>query len=380
VPFATETVVWLIRHGASTFNLEGRCQGCCDEPALTEEGRDAARLSGYRLGRSGIWAVISSPLRRAAETAREIVAVVRHGGGKVGLETDARLREIELPQWEGLPVGEIPRRFHDQFLTWRSHPALLAMESPSGEAEFPVRKLYSAVRDLWRDLLSTHAGKSILLVTHSGTARALITTALGMDEDCFHSFQQSNCGISRLRFASSGTEAYLELLNDTSHLDDRLPKLKEGRTGVQLLLIPAGIPHLEDLRRLSRILSPITVETVLVGGFAVRNSASLIFPGRSQKRVEQVSKNSLATRLRQILETCDSNALRHIAVVAPPDSLQLVLRERFALPGSGRRSLVLTTPWISAVHCPGRGVPPVLQAVNAFEKKSELVGVSVCEC
>ena len=109
MPSTPETVVWLIRHGASTFNLEGRCQGASDVPELTEAGRAASRRSGDRLRCAGVEAVISSPLRRAAKTALEI----RHGLDRreISYETDARLREIDLPQWEGLSFLEIRRRF-----------------------------------------------------------------------------------------------------------------------------------------------------------------------------------------------------------------------------------------------------------------------------
>lgn len=372
--YEAETVVWIIRHGASTFNLEGRCQGCCDESELTQAGRETARLSGERLCGCGIDVVISSPLQRAAQTAHEMMAVLQPQVSDISLETDARLREIELPQWEGLLFPEIESRFPSQFLTWRSHPGRMAMLAPSGNSHFPVRSLYGRVRRFWRDLLGDYAGKSILLVTHGGTGRALITTALGMDERHFHSFQQSNCGISRLRFSGAGIGAQLELLNDTAHLGDRLPKLKEGRTGVRLLLISATSSHPQDLRQVSSVLAPVAVKTVLVAGFAARSSVSLIFPGRAQESMEQVSEEALGRRLWQSLESGSDNQLRHVALVASPDCLQRVLRKQFGLAGSALKSLVLTGPGITAVHCPGHGVPPVLQAMNVFEPKFGLVG------
>ena len=48
MPLTPETCVWLLRHGASTFNLQHRCQGSSDEPELTLQGREEARLSGER--------------------------------------------------------------------------------------------------------------------------------------------------------------------------------------------------------------------------------------------------------------------------------------------------------------------------------------------
>src|SRR6266851_493622 len=97
-------------------------------------------------------------------------------------------------------------------------PGELQMQSASAEVQYPVRNLYYRARLFWNDLLATCAGKSVLLVTHSGTARALIASALGLATEHFHSFQQSNCGVSRLCFSPDSRQPRLELLNDTTHL------------------------------------------------------------------------------------------------------------------------------------------------------------------
>src|SRR5260370_19483214 len=213
VPATPETRVWLLRHGTSSFNVQRRCQGCCDDSELTPQGREAARISGERLATAGIEAGISSPLRRATDTVEEVLKGIRAQDRKITLETDARLREIELHQWEGLPLEEIPRRFPEQFLAWRSRPGDLRMQSASGEVQYPVGNLYYRARLFWNDLLATCAGNSVLLVTHSGTARALIASALGLGTEHFHGIQQSNCGVSRLSFSPDSTQPSLELLN-----------------------------------------------------------------------------------------------------------------------------------------------------------------------
>ena len=172
-----ETKVWLLRHGASTFNAQHRCQGCCDEPELTPKGREQACLSGERLSSEGIEAVISSPLRRTSETAEQLLKTIRAEGGKITFETDPRLREIELYRWEGLPLEEIPLRFSEQYRDWRLRPGEFRMELANNLVLYPVRSLYDRVRLFWNYLLTAYAGKSILLVSHGGTIRALIATA-----------------------------------------------------------------------------------------------------------------------------------------------------------------------------------------------------------
>lgn len=368
-----ETVVWIVRHGMSTFNRDGRCQGCSDDPELTPSGREAARLTGKRLTHAGIEAIISSPLRRALTTALTIMDAIPGELGDTQFETDHRLREIELPLWEGLSFEEIRNQFPEEFLTWRLHPGEMSMPAPFGARDFPVRNLYRRASLFWKDLLSEQAGKSILLVTHGGTGRALIHTALGMGEGYFHGSQQSNCAISRIRFTEE--RAQLELLNDTAHLGNRLPKLKEGRTGMQLLLIPITEACLEDLWLISVILAPVPVDPVLLVGSGARGIASQIFPGR-QESMEQVSEEDLQSRFRQLLVRPE-NELRHVVLLASPDCLKTLLLEQSGLTDSAVDSLVLTGMGITALHYPAQGVPPVLQAMNAFQPEFSFAGAQL---
>src|SRR5580693_2227520 len=87
-PPSTHPAVWLVRHGESTWNSAGLCQGHNDEAELTERGlrqaADAAAEFGYRPVR----AIYSSDLRRAQQTAAAFAAVL---GLPVRLDT--RLRE-----------------------------------------------------------------------------------------------------------------------------------------------------------------------------------------------------------------------------------------------------------------------------------------------
>src|SRR5258708_23290150 len=75
-----ETRVWLLRHGISSFNVQRRCQGSCDNSELTPQGREAARITGERLGTAGIQAFISRPLPLAIAIAGSVLKVIRPPG------------------------------------------------------------------------------------------------------------------------------------------------------------------------------------------------------------------------------------------------------------------------------------------------------------
>ena len=369
---ASETVIWLIRHGRSTFNAQGRCQGCCDLPKLTEVGRQEGRGTGARLRRTGIEALISSPLRRATQTASEIKDEL---GKEIPVEIDARLREIELPQWEGLALAEIPRRFPEQFLDWQLRPSRLSMPSPCGAQTFPVRGLYQRAREFWRDILAAYSGRSVALVTHGGTGRALITTALGLGPQHFHSIQQSNCAISRLHFSPGAQQAQLALLNDTAHLGERLPKLKEGNTGTRLLLIPAADEDAIARRHIAAPLERVSIDAVFVAGTTDARTTSLI-PPNLKGRIQQIPEGSLQYFAQAAVHNRKSCSLLHVVFVAPAPCLRRLLRQQFNLDASVAERMILAGPAMTAVHHPN-GNPPVLQALNMFEPEFSFIGVPV---
>jgi probable phosphoglycerate mutase len=368
-----ETQVWLLRHGASTFNAQHRCQGCCDEPELTPRGQEGACLSGERLSSEGIEAVISSPLRRASATAEQVVKAIGAQGCKITFETDARLREIELYGWEGLPLEEIPRRFLEQYNDWRLRPGEFRMELANNEVLYPVRSLYDRARLFWNYLLTAYAGKSILLVSHGGTIRALIATALGLGPANFHSFQQSNCGLSRLRFPSDSREARLDLLNDTAHLGERLPKLKEGRCGVRLLLMPVSDTNHVDIGHLAAAFEGIVIDNFIVVGSNAHKVASQLFPYASDSCL-MVSEASAHSAVDQMLHCDSGNKLRHVAILGPLGVLRHTLRQQLGISDSAAESLDLCPVEITSVHRPENGAPAVLQTVNMLKAVPSLVG------
>ena len=100
-------MIYLVRHGRTEFNAEGRFQGHCDS-ALTPLGVAQAQRYGELLSRlipdPANWSLVASPLGRAVATA-EIIA------GALGIATDfprdPRLAEIGMGSWDGLTDFEI---------------------------------------------------------------------------------------------------------------------------------------------------------------------------------------------------------------------------------------------------------------------------------
>ncbi|NJN85584.1 MAG: histidine phosphatase family protein [Leptolyngbyaceae cyanobacterium SL_7_1] len=169
------TQVILIRHGLSTFNQQGRMQGSSDESRLTEHGRRTARQVGQWLHGVAIDAVYSSPLQRAHATAEEIVGQMS-SSRSIPLYTDSRLREVDLPAWEGRSFQHIRTLFSEDYRCWKQRPHQLQMETFSAstalsrsleqsmgvtqavatlapERRFPALDLYDRAMQFWQDIL-----------------------------------------------------------------------------------------------------------------------------------------------------------------------------------------------------------------------------------
>ncbi|MGL4406594.1 MAG: histidine phosphatase family protein [Notoacmeibacter sp.] len=101
---------YLIRHGQTDWNAEGRFQGSVDIP-LNDIGRAQAKRNGAAFKRElpnvDGWHFVSSPLSRARET----MEILRHGAGlepeKYAL--DPLLREVSYGDWERQTIEEISK-------------------------------------------------------------------------------------------------------------------------------------------------------------------------------------------------------------------------------------------------------------------------------
>ena len=213
-----ETRVILVRHGQSSFNAEGRYQGSSDESVLTEFGRQTARLTGKFLNGLTIDSVYVSSLRRAQATAGAILVEMNPLIDPVNVHIDRQLREVDLPAWQGLHHQDVQARFPEDYHCWNQHPDRFVMVDPNTKQQsYPVRDLYARSQQFWQETLPRHGGETIMLVSHAGTIRALISTAFNLSPADYHSLRQSNCGISVMKFVREN-EPQLEVLNYTEHL------------------------------------------------------------------------------------------------------------------------------------------------------------------
>ena len=108
-PQPVERQLWLVRHGATDWAESGRHTGRTDIP-LNETGRAQAVTLGERLRGHTFALVLTSPLSRAADTAR----LAGFGDAAV---IDDDLREWDYGDVEGMRTDEIRKR-HPGWTIW----------------------------------------------------------------------------------------------------------------------------------------------------------------------------------------------------------------------------------------------------------------------
>jgi broad specificity phosphatase PhoE len=156
------TTLWLVRHGQTDWNVEGRWQGHADPP-LNPLGVKQTRILAEGLTHIRFDAIFSSDLDRAYETA---CAVGDRQGIKVQIE--ARLREINLGEWEGLTSDEIRKRYPAEWQDRQLNP--LKARAPGGES---LLELAERVIPAITDIVRMHPNELVLVVSH-GLALAVV--------------------------------------------------------------------------------------------------------------------------------------------------------------------------------------------------------------
>ncbi|MEO8660104.1 MAG: histidine phosphatase family protein [Bryobacteraceae bacterium] len=348
-------IVYLIRHGQSTFNAAGRFQGCCDEPELTEEGRRTADAAGIYLREAGLQAVVASPLRRAAQTAHRIHDQVRRGDSRdVSFDTEWDLREIDLPLWERKTVASIVSEYGGDYQIWRDHPHHFQMKERR-----PVVDLYQRAEGLWARLLNRFGGRTILLATHGGAGRALIGTAIGIPPSSYHRLQQSNGGISTLEFPGNDfTQARLTAVNVTDYEGEPLSETKDSKSGPRVLLVPPGDPNSVQHRCAAMILNQTRLDAVFASTGVCRDSVAELLRGGIHSDATVEVAETLPAR---------DGSPATILWMVDPARLQSMLANVLGLDEEGGTRFCPIPLTFTVLHYNGAGKFPVVQGMNLYD-------------
>lgn len=215
--------IYLVRHGETTLNARGCYYGRTDV-CLSGRGRRQAEELRNFFGQIPLDAVVTSPLKRAAETAeiilsgrgiagaseqepagRESAGVANPAGEDSGrgimaegaerestteaikIYRDERLCEQDFGIFEGLTYRELTKRYPEQLDAWNRD--YFGYRIPEGESFLDVRRRVELFFGDLKERAATAGRESaLLLVAHKGTLGHFLAVSLGLPPERYWNF------------------------------------------------------------------------------------------------------------------------------------------------------------------------------------------------
>jgi alpha-ribazole phosphatase len=198
--------IFLIRHGQTRWNVEGRYQGDRDIE-LNSTGIKQAKLAARYLSRVEFSNIYSSPLTRTMETARIL-------NGRRGLEIKVKegLKEMNFGKWEGMKFNKINTTYHNDYQKWLKNPY---HNRPTGGENFKelTDRTTIAIDEIVKE---NQDGSSVAVVAHGGVILSLLVHWLQIPLDRWKSIIQRQ-GAINIAVIDKGFP-YISAINYTGHL------------------------------------------------------------------------------------------------------------------------------------------------------------------
>jgi broad specificity phosphatase PhoE len=204
-------LIYLARHGETTWSLTGQHTGLTDL-ALTELGERNAQRLGGRLSGIVFERVFTSPLRRARRTC-ELA-----GFGAVA-EIDPNLLEWNYGDYEGRRSVEI----HAERPDWQ----LFRDGAPGGESPQQVAERADRVVDRLRAVSG-----NVLIFSSGHFLRVLAGSWIGLEPYEARSLMLSTGSLSVLGYEHNLEQPAITLWNDTNHL---LPSTEQNANSLEII-------------------------------------------------------------------------------------------------------------------------------------------------
>lgn len=175
------------------------------DPPLTDVGRAKAHCTARWLSRTPIGHVVTSPLRRARETAQPLAELL-------GLEpeTVAGVGEFDARDTSYIPFEEL-RANRDE--RWQAMVEGRWHEVPSWTDPATFAR---QVVDAMEDIISRFPAQRVAVFSHGGVLNVYLASVLGLDRWGF--FYPEYASISRVAASRNGERSVVSI-NETAHLE-----------------------------------------------------------------------------------------------------------------------------------------------------------------
>jgi probable phosphoglycerate mutase len=193
----------IIRHAEPVRVTADETRGAPADPGLTERGKEQSRRLARWLAAEGIDRVVSSPLRRAVETATPVARALG-----LEVEVDHGLCEYDRAADSYIPMEEMRAEKDERWL------AMVEGRWEDFGGENPEQFRARIVPCLDR-IVATSPGRRVAAICHGGVVNVYLAALLGLERHLW--FEPGYTSISRVRAARSGPRSVASI-NETAHL------------------------------------------------------------------------------------------------------------------------------------------------------------------
>jgi len=191
------TIIDIMRHGEPEGGEIFR--GATDVP-LTKNGFEQMRNAFSRLASAS--KIVSSPLQRCLAFAEFAQAELSNH-----LHIDEGFREISFGDWDGQSFEKVRQEDAERFKHYWQDPIQFA--PPNAE---PMPDFNARVQQAFQNLLAMHKGEHVLLITHGGVVRALISQILASDSVALMRYEVPYACISQIKVYHEADNYYPQLV------------------------------------------------------------------------------------------------------------------------------------------------------------------------
>lgn len=198
--------IYLIRHGQTDWNIQGKIQGSHDIP-LNETGYRQAQMLAKGMSSRTVKRIFASPLIRAAETAKALGKEK-----KVDVCFMPKLVEVEFGKWEGLTWAEIKKEYPKEYEQWSLNSA--EATPPGGETQNEIIKRCT---EALKEIISLTGGEEDTAIVSHGATLAHLFSYMMRNSPEIESMIVENASITTINYNPLTEDFTLLELNDTSH-------------------------------------------------------------------------------------------------------------------------------------------------------------------
>jgi probable phosphomutase (TIGR03848 family) len=214
----------LARHGRTTANVTGVLAGRSKGVHLDDRGVEQAKAAAGRVSGLPLAMVVTSPLERCRETAKEIVG---QQADRPRVASERGLLECDYGSWTGRELKTLAKE--PMWKTVQTHPSAAVFPDGESMADMSARAVGTVRR--WDAKVETEHGPDAvwMAVSHGDVIKAILADALGIHLDAFQRIMVDPASMSVVRY-TPGRPFVLTMNSSAGDLSHLKPPARKPRS------------------------------------------------------------------------------------------------------------------------------------------------------